>query len=195
MNDGAAILAAILDAPADDLPRLAYADWLEERGEAGRAKFIRVQLAFRVQSHYPPWYYTPWDAQHRILPDLPDKRMPEDGSRLVWHRGFVALAVCALAEWQQHGPALCATQPVTAVHLTDKRPVQVALTEGTVGWWRECSVSGDPPEVLPAWLFDVIMERYDVKASFKYYGSLQAALDAMSDAALLWARRQQPAPA
>lgn len=33
---------AILTAPAgDDTPRLAYADWLEERGDA-RAEFVRL---------------------------------------------------------------------------------------------------------------------------------------------------------
>lgn len=36
-------LRAIIAAPADDLPRLAYADWLEESGEPERAEFIRVQ--------------------------------------------------------------------------------------------------------------------------------------------------------
>ena len=38
------ILRAILDDPFDDLPRLAYADLLEERGENARAEFVRVQL-------------------------------------------------------------------------------------------------------------------------------------------------------
>lgn len=32
MNDGDALLRAILAAPDDDAPRLVYADWLEERG-------------------------------------------------------------------------------------------------------------------------------------------------------------------
>ena len=36
-------LAAIRATPADDLPRLALADWLDERGEHARAEFIRVQ--------------------------------------------------------------------------------------------------------------------------------------------------------
>ena len=40
----AAILRAILDDPADDLPRLAYADLMEERGDDARAEFVRVQL-------------------------------------------------------------------------------------------------------------------------------------------------------
>ena len=43
MNDADALLRAILANPDDDLPRLVYADWLEEHGESERAEFIRVQ--------------------------------------------------------------------------------------------------------------------------------------------------------
>jgi uncharacterized protein (TIGR02996 family) len=39
-----ALWQAILERPDDDLPRLAYADWLEENGEEKRARFIRLQL-------------------------------------------------------------------------------------------------------------------------------------------------------
>ncbi len=57
MNDRNAFLGAIIDNPADDLPRLVYADWLDENagtvtcercagtGNAERAKFIRLQCA------------------------------------------------------------------------------------------------------------------------------------------------------
>src|SRR5262245_55153491 len=48
MTEEGALLQAILDAPDEDVPRLVYADWLEERGAAqssARAEFIRVQLA------------------------------------------------------------------------------------------------------------------------------------------------------
>ncbi len=38
-----AFLSAIREAPADDAPRLIYADWLEEHGQADRAEFIRAQ--------------------------------------------------------------------------------------------------------------------------------------------------------
>lgn len=38
-----AFLKAIFDAPADDLPRLVFADWLDERGEADWAERIRIQ--------------------------------------------------------------------------------------------------------------------------------------------------------
>ncbi len=36
-------LADIIEHPADDTPRLIYADWLDEHGQAERAEFIRVQ--------------------------------------------------------------------------------------------------------------------------------------------------------
>jgi uncharacterized protein (TIGR02996 family) len=43
LSTGEQLLAAILAAPDDDAPRLAYADWLDEHGEPERASFIRVQ--------------------------------------------------------------------------------------------------------------------------------------------------------
>lgn len=43
MADHAAFLRAIIAAPDDDLPRLVFSDWLDERGEGDRAEFIRVQ--------------------------------------------------------------------------------------------------------------------------------------------------------
>lgn len=40
-----ALIAAIKAAPADNLPRLVYADYLEGNGDPERASFIRVQVA------------------------------------------------------------------------------------------------------------------------------------------------------
>src|ERR1700738_3753443 len=39
-----AFLADILTRPADDAPRLVYADWLDDHGDPDRAEFIRVQI-------------------------------------------------------------------------------------------------------------------------------------------------------
>ncbi len=39
-----ALLQAVCANPDDDLPRLVYADWLEEQGQPDRAEFIRLQL-------------------------------------------------------------------------------------------------------------------------------------------------------
>jgi uncharacterized protein (TIGR02996 family) len=43
MTHDEAFLQAIREAPDDDGPRLVYADWLEDHGQAERAEFIRVQ--------------------------------------------------------------------------------------------------------------------------------------------------------
>lgn len=42
MSDADPFLEAIWANPDDDLPRLVYADWLEERGESTYAEFIRL---------------------------------------------------------------------------------------------------------------------------------------------------------
>ena len=44
MTDAEPLLRMIWDAPFDDGPRLVYADWLEEQGDAARAEIIRVQI-------------------------------------------------------------------------------------------------------------------------------------------------------
>jgi uncharacterized protein (TIGR02996 family) len=43
MSDREAFVAAVAANPADDLPRLVFADWLDENGDPERAEFIRVQ--------------------------------------------------------------------------------------------------------------------------------------------------------
>ena len=45
MSQHAAFLSAIRENPDDDTPRLAFADWLTENGEAERGEFIRVQVS------------------------------------------------------------------------------------------------------------------------------------------------------
>lgn len=44
MSDEEALLAAILANPAEDTPRLVFADYLDENGSSERAEFIRVQV-------------------------------------------------------------------------------------------------------------------------------------------------------
>jgi len=44
MNEREAFLHAIAANPADDTVRLAFADWLDEHDESGRAEFIRLQI-------------------------------------------------------------------------------------------------------------------------------------------------------
>ena len=48
MDDRATLLRAVLESPWDDVPRLAYADWLDEHGRGDLAEFIRAEF-IRVQ--------------------------------------------------------------------------------------------------------------------------------------------------
>ena len=47
-------LAAILDSPDDDAPRLVYADWLDEQGDHDRAEFIRLDIRLTRMSAADP---------------------------------------------------------------------------------------------------------------------------------------------
>lgn len=44
MSDEDALLAAVVADPASSLPRLAYADWLDDRGDAARAELVRLEV-------------------------------------------------------------------------------------------------------------------------------------------------------
>ncbi len=49
MTDGDLLLRTILEQPDEDVPRLVYADWLDENGSGGdrkRAAFIRAQIRY-----------------------------------------------------------------------------------------------------------------------------------------------------
>ena len=56
MSTELAFLAAIRAHPADDLPRLVYADWLEEHGQSERAEFIRVECEAAMIDRDSPAY-------------------------------------------------------------------------------------------------------------------------------------------
>ncbi|MGE3805236.1 MAG: TIGR02996 domain-containing protein [Gemmataceae bacterium] len=45
---------AVLEAPEDDVPRLVFADWLDEHGETDRADFIRVQIELQQLDETAP---------------------------------------------------------------------------------------------------------------------------------------------
>jgi uncharacterized protein (TIGR02996 family) len=49
MDEENGLIQAILDCPADEVTRLVYVDWLEERGDS-RAEFLRTQVALAALS-------------------------------------------------------------------------------------------------------------------------------------------------
>jgi uncharacterized protein (TIGR02996 family) len=119
--DEAALLAAIEANPADDLPRLVYADWLEEHGQAVRAEFIRLQCEIahletdrrdEVRSHHHGLWQRQGEmlAAHRgellgVLAGLPGR------VEVKFDRGFPARVQLSVTDFLAHGAVLDAARP------------------------------------------------------------------------------------
>src|SRR3954447_2290691 len=75
MSDRDALLAAVRQAPDDDAPRLVFADWLDEHGEADRAEFIRLQIEIdplrRPDADLDRW-------RRAVIDRHPDEPVPAD---------------------------------------------------------------------------------------------------------------------
>src|SRR5262249_34567872 len=94
MSDEAAFLAAIRATPGDDVPRLVYADWLQEHGRAGRAQVIRVQIELATSTPADERYCDLVERQAELgvilgaelLAEWP--QLPEGWQRGPFRRGF-----------------------------------------------------------------------------------------------------------
>src|SRR5688572_19432410 len=102
MSDEDALLSAIAALPAEDTPRLAYADWLDEHDRPVRAEFIRVQVAIAQKDHLPRAILNRHVDLFRRNQELIDDRRAEllgplavlptgkAGARIEFRRGFVS---------------------------------------------------------------------------------------------------------
>jgi uncharacterized protein (TIGR02996 family) len=126
VNDGEALLATILADPADDAPRLVYADWLEEHGETERAEFIRLQIA-DPQSPDTPWDKFP--ARQRELWGRNSRRWISIGNEYdqleflavgidQYRRGFIERIRVSWALWFAHADRVRRFTPLQEVQLT-----------------------------------------------------------------------------
>src|SRR5262245_39367867 len=89
-----AFLESILETPEDDVPRLIYADWLEDHGDHDRAEFIRLQ----IQEEKTARYSLQWDEMQARINELQRRYrahwvadLPEWAASIVqFRRGFPA---------------------------------------------------------------------------------------------------------
>ena len=116
MNDGAALLASILAQPAEDTPRLMYADWLEENDRPVRADFIRADNA-RVRDNIPlpaRLWVGPAGVKQSVICPWCDETWYVEVTCTV-DRGFVGSITCDATTWLRHADRIVATQPITDV--------------------------------------------------------------------------------
>ncbi|HVK17554.1 MAG TPA: TIGR02996 domain-containing protein [Fimbriiglobus sp.] len=140
MTDRDALLAAVIARPEDDLPRLVFADWLDEHGEHDRAAFVRAQIEAEALPPLHPdrepleefsaallrTHRADWD---RELPEWTTWR----GTKVVYRRGFVAELITTPRRLLRDGHELFAVAPVHSVRL---RP-QIQFTRRTPVLFRD----------------------------------------------------------
>lgn len=139
MNDYDALLATVLAKPEDDLPRLVFADWMEESGQPAliaRAHFIRAQIEaenhplgtperdrldalanrlYLMCSHEWAYELPGWLAQDRDRID--DDRLPQP-KPYGYRRGFVADVELSLADLWTRGHQIFEVAPVQTVRVS-----------------------------------------------------------------------------
>ncbi len=138
MSDADALLATVLADPAADTPRLVYADFLEESGQAeagARAEFIRIQCelaagpadpgrrallmtheAVLVRAHGKAWL-----APLRVRGEA----LQNAGTHGLFRRGFVELVWMPAAIYLKKADKLFARAPVRELRVTRVRPDDV----------------------------------------------------------------------
>ena len=84
MSDDEALLRAICERSEEDIPRLMYADFLDETGEAERAAFIRAQVE---AARLPPW--EPFAVYCRHRKPVWTHGRPWTSSRAPWQKKIV----------------------------------------------------------------------------------------------------------
>lgn len=133
-SDGDALLKVICERPREDTPRLMYADWLDEHGDALRADFIRFQIEFPKWDSSHPRYAelmerddTFEDARPKWSAALPRPSGVKYVDHLHWDRGFVGWAEFRNTKaFAQHAEAVFAATPITTLEVN-------GVTAGTAG--------------------------------------------------------------
>ena len=108
-----AFLRAIIADPDDDLPRLVYADFLDETGDPDRAEFIRVQCRLAETEEHDPHFRELEDREHALLAANEGRwfREREGLNEWVWRRGFVDEVADGHSN-REASETLFATQPI-----------------------------------------------------------------------------------
>jgi uncharacterized protein (TIGR02996 family) len=138
VNDRDALYSAILKHPAEDTPRLAFADWLEENGDNRYAAFIRKQIELaKVPEWDPLWVRALHRERNSLTGYLYDQFVPTVPEGLEWPpltsfcRGFPWHVESTGAEpFLVHAQRLFAAIPLQALTIdaTERWRVPIDLT-------------------------------------------------------------------
>jgi len=147
-DEEAALLKAVCRAPADDLPRLVYADWLEEHDRAERAEFIRLQVEETSDTQNAKAGWLRQQRNDRILKLLGNyretwlKALPKWATTrndqrlwLPFRRGFASEFLLVASPFIHNGPKLLDRTPVSEIRFEQVENVVSELVSCV--WLRE----------------------------------------------------------
>jgi uncharacterized protein (TIGR02996 family) len=121
MSTDEAFLRDVCEHPDDDTPRLVYADWLEDHGQAGRAEFIRVECELeRTEEYGPRWRQLSARQLALIRAHKKEWVKPFQGwtHSVHFRRGFVESVLMNLPRFRSRAAELFRLAPVREVNFT-----------------------------------------------------------------------------
>ena len=148
-------LEAILEDPENDVPRLIFADWLEDRGDP-RAEFIRVQCELAALEEDDLQHERLSAREHELLRQHGDRwkeGLPEIVQRAYFERGFVGSIGCTSEEFLRNVDEVWNRNPVYSllVRCTDPEHIDALKAIASLGFLRElCVRLGDAGAVALA---------------------------------------------
>ena len=142
----------------DDLPRLVYADWLEENGRHERAEFVRVQVERARRPAWDPAQVLLRLREQHLLDAHGEEWLAEvptvAGARWEgFRRGVVAEVSFASFEAMRKAAAACrAVAPVEAVRVRWPRRQEGRKAVKPIAELRELTLTGHPEYESFEWL-------------------------------------------
>lgn len=112
-------MKTIRENPADNLPRLVYADWLEEHDETYYANFIRLQCGSPLPRRTDP-NGTPYPTEVQkffVQRQYVNVMFPRLDGNYILHRGFISEVNCSVNVLRECWELLRCTQPDFLINL------------------------------------------------------------------------------
>jgi uncharacterized protein (TIGR02996 family) len=200
LDTQAVLLRAIREAPEDDLPRQAYADWLEETGQARLGQWTRSLMRHHAElptdrnnGEFGMSYYHRPTVTEITKMVAHDSLRPERCCGRWYSRGFVWRVALPLDAFMEHAKALFDHHPITEVVLTDREPVQARENPTTPlpewRWFRHDGRGDVGRGDVPATVWDRLMGGQVNKWNWvRWYTTREDALAALSRACVAHGR-------
>jgi len=201
MSERDALIRAILEAPADDAPRLVYADWCEEKGLLKWAKMIRHQVKFpKPITANPPIGLTIKfsDGVELGRCEFGDELIELGVTCITLRRGFIEGIEAPCETLLTHAATIFTAHPITEVKLWDRDPLRVVEAGEEVSAWCGGGDWQGPGGYLPPELFEFLPRHaqtdFGKRRGRRHYSGNDEALAALSAACVAFGRAKTGLP-